>query len=180
MDRDMKTLKTKNSEIVTRNNKLSEALAKEKQKSSTLGRDLRMCKEDLQKSMAANNTNINQAEMIENLKKKIKDLEEKFTRASLLCDCLEQEMDQFYMYAEYIGENWSSRKQSGSSLGRVVYDLTKCVNNTICMLDPLDKCGGDFDYHEPAWLSEKRATRSLAKVKEKAKHEDVDGYGKDC
>ena len=46
------------------------------------------------------------------------------------------------------------------------------------MLDPLDKCGGDFDYDEPAWLTERRATRSLAKVKEKAKHEDVDGYGK--
>ena len=38
--------------------------------------------------------------------------------------------------------------------------------------------GGDFDYNEPAWLSERRATRSLAKVKEKAKHEDPDGYGK--
>ena len=165
MEKNMKTLETKNKEIVLQNNKLSETLAMEKQKSNALARELKICKEDLQKSRATNNTQ----------KKKIKDLEEKFTRASLLCDCLEQEMDQFYMYAEYIGENWSSRKQSGSSLGRVVYDLTKCVNNTICMLDPLDKCGGDFDYHEPAWLTERRATRSLAKVKEKAKHEDVDG-----
>merc|ERR1712215_49894 len=135
MDKNMKTQEMKNREIVIKNNKLSEALAKEKQKSSALGRDLKMCEEDLQKSMAASNTNINQAETIENLMKKIKGLEEKFTRASLLCDCLEQEMDQFYMYAEYIGENWSSRKESESSLGRVVYDLTKCVNSTFCRLD---------------------------------------------
>ena len=119
--------------------------------------------------MATSRTQINQDKTIEDLKKKIKDLEKKSTRASLLCDCLEQEMDQFYMYAEYIGENWSSRKQSEVDLGRVVYDLTKCVNSTICSLNPLNKCGGDFDYNEPAWLSERRARRSLAKVKEKAK-----------
>ena len=121
--------------------------------------------------MATSNTQITQD-------KTIKDLEEKFARASKWCDCIEQEMDQFYLYAEYIGENWSSRKTSEFDLGRVVYDLTKCVRNTIFSLDPLNKCGTDIDYNEPAWLSEKRAKRSLAIVKEKSKDEDVDGYGK--
>merc|ERR1712215_62433 len=125
MDRNMKTQETKNREIVIQNNKLSETLAMEKQKSTALGRELKMCKEDLQKSMAASTTHINQDETIEDLKKTIKNLEKKSTCASMLCDCLEQEMDQFYMYAEYIGENWSSRNQSESDLGRVVYDMTK-------------------------------------------------------
>ena len=76
--------------------------------------------------MATSSTQITQDETIKDLEKTIKDLEKKSTRASMLCDCLEQEMDDFYLYAEYIGENWSSRKNSEFDLGRVVYDLTQC------------------------------------------------------
>ena len=150
MDKNMKTQETKNREIILQNDKLSETLAKEKQKSTALGRELRKCKEDLKRTMATSSTQITQDETIKELEKTIKYLEKKSTRASMLCDCLEQEMDQFYMYAEYIGENWSSRKESEFDLGRVVYDLTKCVNSSICSLDSLNKCGGDFDYNEPA------------------------------
>ena len=93
----------------------------------------------------------------QNQDKKIEDLEKKLKRGSKWCDCMEQEMDQFYLYAEYIGENWSSRKTSDVDLGRVVYDLTVCARSSMFSLDQLNKCGTDITYNEPAWLSERRA-----------------------
>ena len=50
---------------------------------------------------------------------KIKDLKEKVDRTSQLCDCMEQEMDEFFLFAEYIEENWSTRKNSKFDLGCV-------------------------------------------------------------
>ena len=97
-----------------------------------------------------------------NQDKKIEDLEKKLERSSKWYDCMEQEMDQFYLYAEYIGENWSSRKTSDFDLGCVVHDLAVCVRHSMFSLDPL-KCGTDMAYNEPSWLSERRAKRSLAK-----------------
>ena len=148
--------------ITHQRDKLEEALLKEKQNSTALARDLNKCKKDLKKSKVKINTQNNQD-------KKIEDLEKKLERASKWCDCMEQEMDQFYLYAEYIGENWSSRKTSDVDLGRVVHDLTVCVRSSIISLDPLNKCGTDIPYNEPAWLSQRRAKRSLAKVQEKVK-----------
>ena len=110
MDKNMRSQEARNRDITRQNSKLNENLAKEKQNSSALGRELQLCKKDLQKNIATSKTQTNQDQIIQDLKTEIKDQENKSKQASLLCDCLQQEINDFYIYAEYIGENWSSRK----------------------------------------------------------------------
>merc|ERR1712121_375027 len=87
MDKNMKAQDTKNRDISLQNRRLNENLAKEKHKSSALGIELKLCKEDLQKSIATRNSQTNQDHIIEDLKREVKDLKNKSKQASLLCDC---------------------------------------------------------------------------------------------
>ena len=68
-----------------------------------MGRDLKMCEEDLHKSIAENHKNRNQAEMIENLKEKIKDLEEEYSPHA----------DSVYAHSE---EEYDSQEESQGDL----------------------------------------------------------------
>ena len=86
-----------------------------------MGRDLNKCKNELRKNKVEQNKLQKRFKDLDQMKskintqnnqdKKIEDLEKKLERSSKWCDCMEQEMDQFYLYAEYIRENWSSRKK---------------------------------------------------------------------
>ena len=147
MNDKIKAQELESTKIILQRDTLEKTLLKEKQKTTALSRDLKNCKNELKKSKVTT----------QNQDKKIEDLEKKLKRGSKWCDCMEQEMDQFYLYAEYIGENWSSRKTSDVDLGRVVYDLTVCARSSMFSLDQLNKCGTDITYNEPAWLSERRA-----------------------
>ena len=88
------------------------------------------------------------------------------------CGAIDQHIQDFFLFSAHTAENWKVKEVEELNLAKVASDLSDCVKYTISMFRP-DKMGPICDFKQPAWLTERRAKKSLQMAECKLENIDI-------
>ena len=80
------------------------------------------------------------------------------------CGAINLHIQDFFLFSAHIAENWKVKEVEELNLAKVASDLSDCVKYTMSLFRP-DKMGPTRDFKQPAWLTERRAKKSLQMAK---------------